>query len=79
MTDVYWRVDSGLLTLESVNKDVFKYLPPVGKWLPVLMGSGLYAYFETLEEAKEEYLKILNEQLIEIQRMIKYAEQIKEK
>ena len=78
MKDVLWRIDDELLTLKGVDKECFSTIPPIGHWLPALVGSGSYAYFETLHEAKAVYLDILYEKREEIKSMINYAETIEE-
>ena len=68
-----WRVDDYRMTLEKT--EVYPNTP-LGKWFYAALGTGMYSYYETREEAEEVFIAVAKAKIDKLQFMINNVKEI---
>lgn len=69
MNENYWRVDTGLLTCVSVDKNNLYDDTPIEAWLPALFGDGYYRYYVNEQDAKSSLVEIIDSRIEELENL----------
>lgn len=65
-TKYLWRVDSEYLNCTKLERKHVSEAP-IATWIPVMIGSAHYAYFESEKEAKEILIGLIDYRIQELQ------------
>lgn len=65
-TKYLWRVDDEYLDCTKLERKHISEAP-IATWIPVMIGSAYYAYFESEKEAKEILIGLIDDRIQELQ------------
>ncbi len=66
-TKYIWRVDDEYLDCTKLEREDVSEEAPIATWIPVMIGSAYYAYFESEKEAKEVLVGLIDDRIQELQ------------